>query len=629
MLIRDVTAAIVVWRALRRARKRNLDFLTSEAVVMAQDGTVAFGLFSDDTVQVDSAESARSRWAQSSHATKVLKTGSSTEWALVARRLGPSRRFKHRWPQLTSISCESLAEVRSRTLKKKLDEAAKQLVGVVEIGARRRVETIETLWAIDGQNSPRFERAVAVRFLGAKTRKKLKSMEKNNSCPGGFCDLREPLNREGDKSCIARNAIGAACREARTGEALDFWPESLVLWCLRKAPREPNKSGSTPCSTSWTLPNLGISFPCRTYSIFRPSQTIRICWVWRGPAARFVNVDLLIVLPEDGNATDLNIGDELLLTERFVASSVSESYVDWEIPADVNGTCSSVVEWRLRVTEAEPVAPGYPLAVALSDVFRIDKNFSPLEIRGSLSPPPLKTLAKSKSAELVAKTKRQSIVDERQVRRWDQVKVCPVCAQVYAELSRHREAWLIEKQHNIKQTQFLNREQADSCHRLAKRALHKKEALPPLLKNFARRTRPVDSEDSEVSRPRQLREQRGFTYNRDAQQHSFLRVKEDHSLGKQPAPISFWGAALADDADEDEEQATMEEEDGETPLEVIHNAARRNRRVERRRRRHQRGGGDHVARKLNSYDRLLSEKRTIKHDVASQRVRFPTLSRAR
>ena len=104
---------------------------------------------------------------------------------------------------------------------------------------------------------------------------------------------------------LARSAIEAAGRDAATGDALDFWPQNLVSWCLaerRKAAaggHSPSKQAQAQghghakrpvVDVEWTLPSFGLAFPKQS-SVVSPGQTVAITWVCRGPAPKRLAID--------------------------------------------------------------------------------------------------------------------------------------------------------------------------------------------------------------------------------------------------------------------------------------------------------------------------------------------------
>ena len=139
-----------------------------------------------------------------------------------------------------------------------------------------------------------------------------------------------------------RSAVEESKREACTGEALDFWPDELVRWCL--------KTTSTRCDQPRPLLDLQLCRP----SIFLahptqdtqacPGQTLEIRWVCRGPPPDHLRIDVEFV------PTDTTVEDEFLVTTREVVKRVpgSQQSIDWVVPPDLNGTSTNGL-WRLHL----------------------------------------------------------------------------------------------------------------------------------------------------------------------------------------------------------------------------------------------------------------------------------------
>lgn len=553
-----------------------------------------------------------------------------TARAVVALGVEGSNRFKHQWCRQVryayqDIGNELWAPVKSSVLKKRLDTAANNLVRAIESGSRRRLDSLETVWVLDQHSRssvvervdgvvvearaaiPRLERALSVKFLHVSkhfidchvpeqtTTQDVASMQSSpnrkfhSGCPGGFCDWQEST---GKHQMIARSAIAAACREARSGEALDFWPRSLILWCLERAPLD-SLQGKWPADVTWVTPKVALAFPKRG-SVFAPSQTVRVTWLWRGPAAKFVSIDLRLVFQRDDNPNDV-IADELILPHRQVISSVSgDGHFDWEIPVDVNGSCSSV-DWQLTVSEVEPVVPGYPLTMASSEVFRVDKRKSPIR---EVAVPSRQWLQQVSSA-LAAETTIELPAQDTLVKRWDRVTVCSVCAEVYAELSQYRTIQLDNYYRNLDitatTTKCLSQKQAQACSRLSR----------PLV---GRRAVDVNSAMISASRKSTL------PALAPKYRESAVLCNEPQSKAKQKKDrgqlehVLSWATVEGVDDDDDEEPSGEEQRVGMSVQEPRYVTPQEHKPVRRRKRYGYLGN-------LHSWQRLINDQIELQDDV--------------
>lgn len=417
--VTGTAAAVVVWKALWMARKRLNsskkkkkprpidEFALCDAVVMDDNGSPAFWL-SDNRRMLEgtlAVETLRERCelAEALYATDEIRLVAQNEpagdfAAIVSRRR--LARYRHTYPRaaLSQLMDAVWVPARSALAKKRLDQAARALARAVETGSRKRVEILESLWVLEN-DVPRFERALCVVLVVVK--RTARSETTKARCQGEFCRGDDPV-----RFAVAGSAVATAAGERKSGEALDFWPHSLIEWCIERQ--------------FIVAPQLDVAFP-RSGCVLAPGKTCAIQWSWRGPP-RPVTIDLVIVL----DRIDL-LEDGLLMTERRLGT-FDRCSVDWPVPLEVNGS-SNACRWQLRFSA--DIAPGYPPLTVVSDVFVIDKleSVSTLAARRSRSDAEsARGLLETPSARFVA--------------RWDSVRVCEVCADIYADLAERRTAWL-------------------------------------------------------------------------------------------------------------------------------------------------------------------------------------------
>jgi hypothetical protein len=270
-------------------------------------------------------------------------------------------------------------------------------------------------------------------------------------CPGCFCGLARidesdatdgaPADQAQRLFRAMRSAVEESKREACTGEALDFWPDELIRWCL--------KTSSTRCDQprplldlQWSRPSIFLAHPTQDTQAC-PGQTLEIRWVCRGPPPPLLRIDVEFV------PTESTVEDEFLVTTREVIKRIpgSQQSLDWVVPPDLNGTSSNGL-WRLHlriVFEDEYGDESDAAILCSSQPFSVQKTHALLQ-HGRLPAVDLRAdshdVQSAIGALRVLDERRAQRIGEERVRRWDKCAVCQNCAEVHADLSARRARYL-------------------------------------------------------------------------------------------------------------------------------------------------------------------------------------------
>ena len=311
-----------------------------------------------------------------------------------------------------------------------------------------------------------------------------------HACPGGLCGWRAAKEKEEDdrerddddasegdeekkpakesgRMMLARSAIESAAREAATGDALDYWPQNLVAWCLAERATRGDGSPGKRCrpivDVAWTTPSVGLAFP-KANTVVAPGQILAVTWVCRGPPPKTISIDLHLV-PDAVDGEREIIEDDFLVSHRVlaVAADGAAGHFDWFVPLDVNGS-NTRAYWRLTLAvhgeDGDPdgapspgraaqrlPAPGdgggADLVAVASPRFAIAKarDFSfgeaPPDARASKL-----DVDVAHAILQINDARRVALVDDTKVRRWDNVLVCGDCYEAYAELAQRRARWI-------------------------------------------------------------------------------------------------------------------------------------------------------------------------------------------
>lgn len=366
------------------------------------------------------------------------------------------------------------APLQSSHLKEALDHVVRVLVRAIEAGAGTRVHSLTSVWALDEKRATRvvndgvpdapamtFERALEVEFLQPLHRGSSdagsvlgESARAHGAaigpCPGGFCGLPridesehsngEPADQTERTFRAMRSAVEECKREACTGEALDFWPDELMKWCLATC--------SARCAVPRPLldlpfarPSLYLAYPTNETQCC-PGQTVEVRWVCRGPPPALLRIDVEFV-PAPGT-----VEDEFLVTKREVIERVPGHMekVDWVVPPDLNGA-NTQAWWRLHLrivyddfsddADTAILASSQPFSVAKTQVLLSHGRLPVAELR-----PDGHDIQGALGALRVLDKRRAQSTGESRVRRWDKCFVCRNCSEVHADLSARRARYL-------------------------------------------------------------------------------------------------------------------------------------------------------------------------------------------